>query len=382
MTTSESLNWCHNIKKDPKYAGEWLYQNLDLPKAKELTNLAYTVLGKHLFENGYVVFPIYSPEKSGQLVQEFKETELQFPEYKRSSTVLGTKDNPYVLGGFGAYGNPASFHNEFVRNFRMDKIKCIPVLGKMLLYAQKYGKITSAKKYKVANFMDRMCKRPKGTSTSKESYHKDLMPLGRENDISIGGWVQLSKESSYFSCAPKTHSFESLTKKPKNGFATQKNKTCTDEIEVPQGHLLMFFQNLGHCVHATKRVQDSYRLFSVYLLTQEKTHIYNYDTIIENQGVPPLASYQMPPMFSANHGSFWLKKLTIPWSKKTFKPELLVEKIKKDGEVYKVVETPMKSLEEYHLPMYPTYTDYEKEMFVPNNIFHINEHETVKLFFK
>lgn len=380
MTTSESLYWCNQIKKDPKYAGKWLYQNHDLPKSKELTNLAYSVLGKYLFENGYVIFPIFSSETSENLVQEFKETELTFPEYKRSSTVLGTKDNPYVLGGFGAYGNPASFHNEFVRRFRMEQMKYIPVLGKMLLYAQRNGKIESAKKYKVANFMDRMCKRPKGTSTSKESYHKDLMPLGRKNDISIGGWVQLSKESSYFSCAPKTHSFESLTKKPKNGFATQKNKTCTHEIEVPQGHILMFFQNLGHCVHATKRIQDSYRLFSVYLLTQDKTHIYDYENIIKNQSVPPLASNQMPPMFSANHGSFWLSKLTIPWSKRTFKSELLIEKTKKDGEIYKVVETPMKGLKEYHLPMYPKYTDFEKEMFVPNKTFHINKNEIIHLF--
>jgi hypothetical protein len=142
----------------------------------------------------------------------------------------------------------------------------------------------------------------------------------------------------------------------------------------------MFFQNLGHCVYATKRKTDSYRVFSVFLLTTQATHIYDYEKVIQENGVPRLASHQWPRMYGSNHGSFWLTKLTIPWSQRVFKPVVLVKKEKADGTVYTVVESPMNSLQHYGLPLYPKYHDWEKRLFIPATEFDLGRGEKAQMF--
>jgi len=369
-----SLDWCHWIKNGD--ARGWVAHPLDIPYSDNLTKLAYHELAKDLITNGYVVFPMYSKKQSDEMVQEFQKTEKKFREYNRN-ILLGTKENPYVLGGFGAYGNPSSFHNEFVRKIRRDKMKHIFLFGELVKLAQEKGVIKDAQKYKVAEFMDRMCKRIKGTSTTKESYHTDLIPKDRDTDFTIGGWIQLSQETSFFSCVPKTHSF--LPKASKKGFVLEK-KECTHEIPIPQGNILMFFQNLGHYVYSTKRKTDSYRIFSVFLLTTHPTHIYNFEKVLKDNGVPRLASDQVPLIYGSNHGSFWLDKITIPWSHRVFKKRLLIEKQKKDGTKYKVVESPMKSLQHYGFELYPPYQEWEKKLFIPSQEFTLENNEKVKMF--
>lgn len=328
-----SLEWCHRIRNGG--ARDWISHPLDLPFRDDLSRLAYHELGRELFTEGYVVFPIYSKKQCDELVGEFGKAEEGFREYNRA-VPMGGKDNPYVLGGFGAYKNPSSFHNDFVREIRRDKMTHIPIFGEMLRLAQQKGVIEDASKYHVAQFMDRMCRRIRGTSTTRESYHTDLIPKGRETDLTIGGWIQLSADTSYFSCVPRTHSF--FPKSSKKGFAVQKDKECTHEVPVPQGSILMFFQSLGHCVYSVKRKSDSLRVFSVYLLTTHKTHMYDYKKVMDENGVPRLASDQLPPMYGANHASFWLDKMTVPWSERVFKKGLLVQKQKKDGSNYTVVK--------------------------------------------
>jgi hypothetical protein len=337
----------------------------------------YKYLANDLFTQGYVVFPVYTPTECVELLHEFQTTEKAFPEYKRGRIELGTKLNPYVLGGFGAYGNPASFHNLFVRKIRKKKIELIPIFGELLKIAEQKNVIPDAKSYKVAEFMDRMCKRIKGTSTTQESYHKDLIPKGRETDITIGGWVQISGDTSHLSCVPGTHTF--FPSKSTKGFAQETGKTCTHEIPVPQGNIVLFFQNLGHCVHSITRKSDTYRVFTVYLLTTHTTHIYDYTSVIDNQGVPRLASDQLPWIYGPNHGSFWLIKLTVPWSKRVFKPEVIVTKTKADGTTYEVVESPMRSLKEHGFELYPPYENWERNLFIPSQQFILPD-KTVELF--
>lgn len=149
---------------------------------------------------------------------------------------------------------------------------------------------------------------------------------------------------------------------------------------MPQGNIIMFFQNLGHCVYSTKRKTDSFRLFSVYLITTHETHMYDYKKVIEENGVPRLASNQIPWMYGPNHGSFWLDKITIPWSKRVFKEQLLVEKTKKNGTKYTIVESPMNSLKYYGLKLYPPYEDWEKKLFIPAQVFNIGNGEKIKMF--
>lgn len=376
----QSLQWCERIRSEPDAPSQFLFEaHQHLPFYEDLRRLAYNYLGHQLLENGYVVIRLFSPDQSEKLVKEFQTTELSFPEYRRHAP-LGTKNNPYVLGGFGAYGNPASFHNPFVRKMRKEFIECVPIFGCMLREAKHRKQINSVDSYRVSLLFDRMCKRPVGTSTTRESYHRDLVPTARDSDITIGGWLQLSSDTSYLSCRPKTHSLGQISTKTK-GFALEKNIQCTHDIPVPQGCMILFFQNLGHCVHATKKSTDSYRLFNVYLLTVHPTSIFDYSTIIDEQGVPRLPSNQTVPMYSANHASFWLDKLTIPWSKRNFVDAVLVTKEKKsDSSKYRIVQSPMKSLKFYHLPLYAPYKQWERELFVPQQIFTLPTNRQVRLF--
>ena len=371
----QSLQWCQKMRKDPSSASEFLYKEaVHLPFYHPLQCLAYRQLGQSLLEHGYVVIRLFSEKESDQLVSEFQSTESSFPEYRH-----GTKKYPYVLGGFGAYGNPASFHNPFVRRLRSKFMESVPILGSMLEKAEERKKIPMAKQYKVALLLDRMCKRPQGSSTSRESYHKDLTPTARPTDITVGGWLQLSKDTSYLSCQPKTHTFSTLMSK--KGFALEKDGQCTYDVPVPQGCMVMFFQNLGHCVHSKTQITDSYRVFNVFLLTTHDTSFFDYTKILHDQGVPRLASNQKVPMYSSNHASVWLEKLTIPWSLHTFQPTVLTTKTKKsDGKTYQVVESPMRSLREYGFPMYDAYKPWEKDLFVPNQTFTIAGKKQIALF--
>lgn len=380
MDDRKVLYWCEKLRSDSKTSATWLVnqERRTVPShyREGLDDIAFQKQAKDLLDNGYVVVSFLDDTERRQYLSLFQEAELSFREYARDSKnpkrnrdgqLFGTKENPYVLGGFGAYGNPSSFHNEFVRQLRARKCTLLPMLGHMLRLAEQRGMIADASKYKVAQLFDRMCKRPKNTSTSRETYHRDLIPLGRDNDCTIGGWVQLSDDTSFLSCDPKTHIFPCPnTAKLKTGFALEKGKECTKEVPVPPGSILFFFQNMGHCVYPVRRRQDSYRMFSVWLLTTHSNHMMEYEKVIEKQGVPRLASNQKPPMYSANHGSFWLENLTIPWSERNFVPQVMVTRKKKsDGTTYHIVEQHMTSLVDYNLPMYPPYASWEKKLFEP-----------------
>jgi len=71
---------------------------------------------------GVVIIPVIKKEEIPGIRKEFINTLRNFPEYIRSpeNPDKDSKGNQllYVLGGFGALGNPASFHNDLVRNIR------------------------------------------------------------------------------------------------------------------------------------------------------------------------------------------------------------------------------------------------------------------------
>ena len=75
-----------------------------------------------LLYNGVTTLPVYSESQLDKLVKDFDKTLLTFPEYKRHPSNpaknIENEDLLYVLGGFAALGNPASFHNPFVRKLR------------------------------------------------------------------------------------------------------------------------------------------------------------------------------------------------------------------------------------------------------------------------
>ena len=92
----------------------------------------------------------------------------------------------------------------------------------------------------------------------------------------------------------------------------------------------------------------------------------------------PLPSGQEPPVYSANHGSFFKNKQfkpvsalnwkvsTVEWSAQTF-----IEKGPSGIDVtnkYGLIPRFMKSLKYYELPLYKPYTDEEMALYRPQNI--------------
>ena len=67
--------------------------------------------------------PVLDEQKLMRARHDFTRTLQAFPEYKRSlhnpDQTAGGNPLVYVLGGFAALGNPASFHNPFVREMRL-----------------------------------------------------------------------------------------------------------------------------------------------------------------------------------------------------------------------------------------------------------------------
>ena len=89
-----------------------------------------------LKRTGVTTLPVFSSEELIPLQKEFHQTLLSFPEYSRHTT-----EPIYVLGGFAAFGNPASFHNPLVRKIRLKCREEIIKLFKIDAKAQPGGDV-------------------------------------------------------------------------------------------------------------------------------------------------------------------------------------------------------------------------------------------------
>lgn len=332
--------------------------------------------------SGVITIPILSKSELKGIQNEFLTTLKNFPEYNEGNNI-------YVLGGFSALGNPASFHNPLVRKLRLLCYnKCKSFFRELIntYYSKKLKK-----NYKLEMLFDRMMYRLKGNKPTAESWHRDVTPkkLIEEDDEIFGGWINLDSQSQYFSCIPGSHlgvklydlqsGFATLEKylkdsdiNPKNEFVKiNKMKTL---FEVPPGHIVIFPQYILHEVVSNAAKYDMMRLFIGWRLTRSKDSIYNnLEEIISSQGVPILPSGQQIPMYSKSHMSYFLHKKfnignntkmsVIEWSKKTFKSQLLVNK--KD---YQIIPRIMTDLRKYKLPMYDKYREEEINILIPSKI--------------
>lgn len=331
-----------------------------------------------LMKDGVEVIPLLSLTRTKEYRRSFQN--LTFPEYV-------DHDGVKVMGGFGAYSNPSSFHNGMVRDLRLETKPASEALFKRVF----------EEKFFVERLFDRMCMRPQGTSLPKESWHRDLNPMTMiltdkkkkeyrpaSNDYVIGGWVNLDDQPQYFSCALGTHFDKIVAKKGRSGFTMTHNKTTPEtavRVEIPPGHGVFFFQNLLHQVLPIKQKKDSFRVFHAWRIVLSDTQPAPFfpaewtEKWIHDQATPLLPSGQHPPMYSSNHASVYLfrgnKHDPILFSKK-FKPACIAHKIcggvKNNGRSYDIVERHMTSLRAYDLPMYRPYDKEEKDMFFPHSL--------------
>ena len=283
----------------PKYIPVKSKLNKQFCRKKKMSQSNKLIQENLLDIDGYITIPIYKLEELKTLRQEFLNECKSFQEFK------SFPNNEFVLGGFGALGNPSSFHNLFVRKLRMNVYKNSKKIFKSMY-----------KNKNIECVFDRMMLRTKGQAPSRETWHRDVTPNLKENDKMFGGWINLDDENQYFSCVPGTHKI-SQTDMKKKGFAqikkgTEEFKKLDAEkikVTIPPGHCIIFFQHIIHEVLAKKMKYDSYRVFNRFRITNDTTPVFDITSVLDNQSVPRLPSNQIPPMYAKLHWTNWVKKI-------------------------------------------------------------------------
>ena len=282
----------------------------------------------------------------------------EFPEFK-----IKGRNVQRVLGGFGALGNPSSFHHPEVRIFRRmrKKLTFRPVLASFVKHTFK-GQ--PHKDILLESLFDRLCvrcedfNRPVAEAWHRDIYGADKYKLralpnslpGGIKDLLFGGWTNLDDREQRFVCLLATHA---ETTSGKAGFAEfskseiekfkfndrlrgQANRRfghtiVTDEqgyVRIPPGHCIIFMQQLIHSVVSGPQPETpALRVFHGVRLTRETVPLFDIASVLENGGVPRIPSGQIPPMFSANHYQFFASHERYrEWGEKTFKQACLFER--------------------------------------------------------
>jgi hypothetical protein len=261
---------------------------------------------------GIVMVPILN--KDASLL--FREAEQSFPEFKP-----GTR--PFVLGGFAAYANPASFHCPLVKALREI------VLGRVIksrVFQEYLEKIrpTTHWGYRLELLFDRMLHRFPDQKPGAETAHRDVTPAKflnkADDDLLFGGWLNLTGKDQHFVAKPGSHlgirnTYEVAQKH--QGFCTldlksdeyQDYQATKETFTVQPGHLIIFPQHLIHEVLSKKSDHEQFRLFFGWRLTKGTSLLFpTKEQTIDDLGVPIIPSGQIPPMFSSNHQSCFQNK--------------------------------------------------------------------------
>lgn len=279
-----------------------------------------------------------------------------FPEYNG-------KQEKYVLGGFSAFGNPASFHCPSVRELR----ELVHPYGMKL--AEAYGSHKRCEQ-----LIDRLMVRPPKVSATKESWHRDESPAAGEDDIVLGGWINLDDKDQFFSCVPGTHTevrgFGGFSIVPKDEHAELNDAAI--KVQIPPGAIIFFHEHIIHEVIANKLNYASYRLFVGWRFTNSKKPLFEETkSALKNQAVVKIKSGQVPPMWAKLHWTNFAESHLVPFAK-AFKKQVLVERTMKSGlmkgRVFTIPPREMGSLKSLKLPLYKAYSKTEKKMHKPRRI--------------
>lgn len=350
-----------------KYYGEIeTILDVSIHKSKTIATGSYQKLKR----TGVTTIPVFTKTELPQLQKEFQETLLSFPEYSRQ----GPSEPIYVLGGFGALGNPASFHNPLVRKIRL---KCRDAAMELFRLMTKHS---FHNLNKIEMLWDRLMFREKGQSPSQETWHRDVIPPNKigEWDEVFGGWVNLDSHPQYFSCILGSHLGVKLSELT-DGFATIPKKDVPifnkykTRIEVPPGHMIIFPQYILHEVLGSATKYNMMRLFLSWRLTNRDNWIHG-DTPerVASQDIMKLPSGQLPAMYSKAHLNYYQNKPFAPipnkpkvtlrsWSNETFIPKIIRNS---NG----IIPRFLSSLKDYNLSLYTPYTEKELNNYRPTKI--------------
>lgn len=315
--------------------------------------------------NGFTVIPCLDEADLPTVRAKFDRAVASFPEFKPDA-------KEFVMGGFSAFGNPASFHNGFVREVRQWAMySAVSELWKEYIPAYKTG-------YKLEQCIDRMMLRPKGKAPASESWHRDEAVNSGKNDQVFGGWINLDSSPQFFNCVPRSHTVQPDRH---GGFARivsdeekKHHKRNARQVEIPAGHIIVFFEHIVHEVRAVKARYDMYRVFLGWRVTDDKNPLVPRNkaalkSLLADQAVMPLKSDQTPPMYAKLHWTNWRDKiqnfsdLNVV---KECKTKRKVQSGRDAGTVHFIVPEYMNSLNWYGFRKYKPYSSEEYRMHVPN----------------
>jgi len=299
------------------------------------------------------------------LVRQFDETLRNFPEYRRDGP-LGNDLN-YVLGGFAALGNAASWHNPFVRFLRLHAMRAVYPL---------FSQMTSQNREYLAELADRMLYRPANAEPTPESWHRDVKKNQARGETIYGGWINTSEEDQFLSCVLGTQDDQPNPNDPQ-GFEKIKDRRMIAQYErdktlvrVKPGEILVFREEMVHEVLKVKRPYPVRRVFLAWMTTLQRDNHFpsDIDTLLRNQAVIKLKSDQMPKLYPQAYIMYFIDKLTR-WSVDTFKPPMLIQKVQKadakklPGQTIMIARAEAPSLVEANFPLYPAYQPHEVAVF-------------------
>lgn len=311
-----------------------------------------------LLERGVTVIPIHLSAPFSLMMFLLEQQEFIYPD------INGAHDDGLVLGGFGAYGNPSSFHHPEVRRVRME------VYTQLISFFQQYGQCKNLGFLQM--LFDRFCVRRKGTQPTAEKWHRDISPHKTVDGIVLGGWINLdTSNDQYFSCIPSSHTLAlPITA---TGFVTldssMVDKTRKELIRIPPSHLILFNQDLVHEVCAKKSPINSCRLFMGWSLSCESTSLFpNVEEVMNSQAVPELPSGQIPPLFSKSHVNYYKAKVD------TFLQNIKPVFLEHPRHLYGKYVRELTSLQEAHrydpsITLFPDYDEVEKLLYLSSPLF-------------
>ncbi len=263
-------------------------------EAMNIENSYLIAKSKELLTNGVAVIELHLPEKQDEFLnidwlKRIKQ--IQSRDFKTK-----TPKNGYVLGAFGAFGNPASFHSR-----EMYVLRYI-IFNKLRSF---FKNLDSDRKLEM--LFDRLAIRREGTTLGGETFHRDTCSIQDKEDKIYGGWINLdSEETQYFSCVPGTHIC-----KGRGGFEKieGKFKDTKVKIAVKPKNIIIFDQNIIHEIFSQKIKKTNIRLYlgwrhtysNVPLLNDPKDPQKNINLILRDQIVPVLPSGDIPYMYSKQH---------------------------------------------------------------------------------
>jgi hypothetical protein len=312
---------------------------------------------EHLRTHGFVVIP------SGiQEIREYRQDLLEevrnFKEFKEPPT-----PNDLGLGGFCALANPSSFHNPTVRKIRA-RVHSLVLETLRNLVPPSDG-------WKFEQVIDRMLVRPPNRVVGRETWHRDVAENANDLDMVFGGWINLDPEVQYFSCVPGTHT-EVATNR---GYAKIEDREMINRynrsrvsVEVPEGHIIIFYEKIVHEVNRRQANDLIVRLFLGWRITRESTSL-DSDTLerLRNQAIIMIKSGKNPYLYTSYEYKADRIGRLVAFSEK-FHDVCKKSFNSRHIGVFMKVDQNMRSLMEYGLPMYEPYTEAEIRMHIPQPI--------------